>query len=146
MTLSGDLTIPSGWDERHKDHHFDSGYLLDGRDFSWLPSVLAHLKAYSGGTFLELGCVPGRISALICGSSNIGLQPVGVDYCSGGHLYLRSLSAVGISGAVYHNSDLRAFYPNRSYDIVASFGLIEHFKNVDEILSHHSIPLSLVIR
>jgi SAM-dependent methyltransferase len=133
MTSADDLTLPSGWDERHKDHRNDLGYLTDAREFPWMSIVREHLTPYKGGTFLELGCVPGRISSLIC--SEISLRPEGVDFCAGGQMYVESLATVG-STAVYHHCDLREFFPPRPFDIVGSFGLVEHFTDVGDIVGH----------
>lgn len=49
-------------------------------------------------------------------------------------------SALAIEGisATLHLADVRSFDNPRGYDLVVSFGLIEHFEQPAEILSHHA--------
>ncbi len=86
---------------------------------------------------LELGCAPGTMIGLMH-----ALRPnhryAGLDY-DAEHLAAagKHLESVGISCDLVHG-DLRQVEPQRRYDIVVSFGLVEHFDDPASILRHHA--------
>lgn len=104
-------------------------------DPDWLPLVAPFLRGKSGCRFLEVGCSPGHVSASLVRA--FGFQAEGVDFSPEAHLFLESMASVGCHGAVLHRADLRCFSPERRYEIVSSFGLVEHFRDFDSILDHH---------
>jgi len=135
--IDNDLTDPHYWSIRQKGLKKLRGeYLWDASWAEWLPIVVPHLQQYEGQRFLELGCSPGLVSALIC--SRISLNPEGVDFSPEADLYMRNLEAVGVVDARLYHSDLREFTPESPYDVVGSFGLVEHFEDPGEILGHHN--------
>lgn len=132
---TGDLTSKEYWDETHSDQLFTREQLTHFPQFPWMPVVLDHMREYRGQRFLELGCSPGQVSAMICGQ--IPMQAEGVDFSDTGWLYLKNLETVGVTGARLHRADFRAFRPESLYDVVGSFGLVEHFEDPQEVLDHH---------
>ena len=92
------------------------------------------LKEYEGQRFLELGCEPGKISAAI--AAQINFQFHGVDFLQDCDHYLKAMTAVGVE-AVRMTSDFRDVPIQGPYDVVASFGLIEHFENPMEVMAAH---------
>lgn len=131
----GDLTNPQHWDRAHQDAIFTLAQLSEFPQFPWLPIVLEHLQPYRGQRFLELGCSPGQISAMIC--RRIPLRAEGVDFSDSAWLYLKNMETAGVTDARLHRGDFRAFSPEAPYDVVASFGLVEHFEDPQEVLNHH---------
>lgn len=122
-----DLTDPSYWSARYANVQNWAG-----DDLEWVEPTVRFLAAYQGQRFLELGCVPGHASAALL--RRVSMTPVGVDFADAGDLYTESLR--GFSPE-FHRADLRHFSPDRPFDVVGSFGLLEHFEDLDEILDHH---------
>jgi cyclopropane fatty-acyl-phospholipid synthase-like methyltransferase len=135
MAASGDLTTRQYWDQTHKDLLYSREQLSEFPQFPWMPIVLEHLLPYRGQRFLELGCSPGQVSAMIC--NRIPLRCEGVDFSDTGWLYLRNLETVGVTEARLHTCDFREFHPPEPFDVVGSFGLVEHFDDPQEVLEHH---------
>lgn len=85
---------------------------------------------------LELGCSPGILSAaLMLGTQ---WQPFGIDYSDDAGAYLASLAVAGKTATLY-KGDLFETPIGRQFDIVCSFGLIEHFRGgeLDDLLGLH---------
>lgn len=133
MSRPGDLTHPAYWGRGRR--HLDPGAPMPTDEAEWFPPVAGVLGEHAGGRFLELGCAPGLVSALVC--TRVAFSPHGVDFSGDADLYLETLKAAGLCDAVLHRGDLRNFRPDRPFDVVASFGLIEHFEDPAEILDHH---------
>jgi SAM-dependent methyltransferase len=129
------LTDPQYWAARQTGTVRPAMALTDARESEWLEPVLHVLRPYAGRRFLELGCSPGHASALI--RSRLPLRMEGVDTSPSAEDYLANLAAVGDAEASLHQSDLRTFAPLAPYDVVASFGLVEHFVGTEDILDHH---------
>jgi SAM-dependent methyltransferase len=90
----------------------------------------------SGIKYLELGCAPGTMTAAL--STNKNWEITGIDYSNDAQQFVKTLSRVGKNSRLY-NEDLFDFHINEKFDIVASFGLVEHFRgsSFDEIMSIH---------
>jgi SAM-dependent methyltransferase len=137
----GDLTDPEYWSTRQKDWQRQHGLpsAVDGQRRLRVPDIFSHLAVHlssvRGGRMLELGCVPGEVSAAL--ALEFGLRPEGLDFSPEAEMYLETMRAAGIPSAVLHRGDLRSFDPPDRYDLVASFGLIEHFADFAEIMDHH---------
>lgn len=133
MNKPGDLTYPAYWDRGRRHLGPRAAMLPD--EAEWFPPVADWLWEYAGGRFLELGCAPGLVSAFVC--TRLAFSPHGVDFSEDADRYLEVLQAAGLCDAVLHRGDLRSFRPDHPFDVVASFGLIEHFQDPAEILDHH---------
>lgn len=89
-----------------------------------------------GGTCLEVGCYPGDY--LIYLGRNFGYTVNGIDtshYVSD-RLPLK-LANYGVKVGEFIQDDFRRFEFKRTYDLVCSFGFIEHFLNYEDILQKH---------
>lgn len=90
------------------------------------------------GTAFEVGCVPGTILARIC--KNFGYIPEGIDYdkntCK---IFYETMDKYGLDGAYVYEGDFNMFDTTnqKKYDLVCSFGFIEHFDNPREIVKKH---------
>jgi 2-polyprenyl-3-methyl-5-hydroxy-6-metoxy-1,4-benzoquinol methylase len=89
-----------------------------------------------GARLLEIGCAPGKL--LAWAAAALGAEVAGLDYSTRGIEMAR-----GLFGALGLRADLRcedafetSFEPG-SFDVVCSFGLIEHFDDPREIVRRH---------
>ena len=128
---NNDFTTPEYWAKRQRDSHYDC------KDISLIDlvnSILSNLKEYENTKFLELGCSPGIISSIIC--RKLKIIPYGIDNSPNASLYLKNLENSFYKPTLYI-CDIRNFQKKEKFDVVASFGLIEHFKNPNEIIKQH---------
>src|SRR3954452_85748 len=77
---------------------------------------------------LELGCAPGLLGAVLFEGTQ--WQPFGIDYADEGDQFRTSYATIGKSATFYHG-DLFDTEIGRQFDVVCSFGLIEHFRGAE---------------
>ncbi len=85
--------------------------------------------------FLEIGCNPGGILASF--GKRFGYELNGVDFIADPvdiEAYLKSL---GLRVGSIERADALTWEPSRKFDVVGSFGFIEHFENALEIADRH---------
>lgn len=108
---------------------------------AWIPVVRAMLP-HRPLDMLELGCAPGYLSA--AAMLDKPWTPYGIDYSDDSELYLKTLQGLGMNPTLFRG-DLFAEKVNRTFDVVCSFGLIEHFRgrtleNLLDIHDHYLTP------
>lgn len=82
---------------------------------------------------LEIGAAPGRFLAYF--AREFGHEVAGVEYSSAGcELTRQNLKMAGVDGMVICGDFFSHEIPPASYDVVASFGFIEHFKDRTAVL------------
>lgn len=130
--MRSDLTSRNYWQKRQSKLKAptDRGAIKD-----LLDSVEPLLREYKGQRWIELGCSPGHFSSLLY--RRIPFKPFGVDFSPDAHLYVDAMAQYARAHATLFQADLRDFATTELYDVVMSFGLIEHFTNPAEILEHH---------
>lgn len=112
--------------ELDQNNYFESNmihYLDNQIDFNSINSVF------------EIGCCPGRFLKYF---SSKNLMINGIDYSE--KSYLQMINDFEFNKIQYNNiilQDFLRFHPTEKYDLVCSFGFIEHFKDVDTIISKH---------
>ncbi len=130
--MAKNLTSASYWGERQEV----TGIPKDREAVKdLLDTVEPYLTEYREQRWIELGCSPGHVSALLF--RRLSFQPTGIDYSPQAHLYIESMRNIAGTDATLHQCDIFDFFPPVPYDVVMSFGLIEHFNNPDEILDQH---------
>lgn len=135
------LTSEQDWDYSRYvppgEDHFES---ITQKAGTWIDIARKNLP--ESGTFLELGCAPGYCSAVI-NYKNKNISLTGVDFSPSADSYLSTLKSIGILDAKLIKANLFEFKTNTKYDVVGSFGLIEHFSGADleKILSLHDEAL-----
>jgi SAM-dependent methyltransferase len=88
------------------------------------------------GEVLEVGCAPGKWLAFAATKS--GLQPSGIEYSQGGIAATkRNFQMLNISYGSLIAADFFNTTPDNHYDVVMSFGFIEHFDDVDDVVLRH---------
>jgi 2-polyprenyl-3-methyl-5-hydroxy-6-metoxy-1,4-benzoquinol methylase len=130
--MNTDLTDPGYWAQRQQALH---KAVLDPTLADLADAVQPYLRDRQGGRFIELGCSPGLVSACIALQNDFDFH--GVDFAPSADMYLETMRAITGKTAVLWKADLRSFAPDTLYDVVASFGLIEHFDDPGPILDHH---------
>jgi len=100
-----------------------------------LDALLPFLSEYRSQNWIELGCSPGHVSYLL--AHRIPFVPFGVDFSPQAHLYIEMMGRhAGVQPTLFQE-DFRDFTPPQPFDVVMSFGLMEHFDDPHEILDHH---------
>ena len=88
------------------------------------------------GEVLEVGCAPGKWLAFM--AKEFGLKPSGIEYSEAGmNATLRNFKLLGLVSGFIRAVDFFQIKPDRQFDVVMSFGFIEHFTNVDEVAELH---------
>lgn len=143
---SGDLTTPEMWDSfwRKSDassrrkflsNRYGVTVIHQRRINEMLELILSDLDS-TPGDIMELGCAPGRVM-----ENMARLRPQhryhGLDYAKDG--VKRSRSALKNAGlcCTVHHGDIKTFETPRKYDLVVSYGLIEHFTDPLPMLKEH---------
>jgi len=93
--------------------------------FAFFDEVAKHLPRQEGATFFEVGYAPGGILAQFC--SSLGYEAHGIDYAADPPGIRSFLEARGVRVGQLYKGDFLTWPPPRRYDVVASFGFVEHF-------------------
>jgi SAM-dependent methyltransferase len=130
----GGFSLPDAVDENRS---FDRG--LAGR-------LRTLLEGASGGV-LEIGCAPGRWLAFL--SREFGLGVSGIEFTADGAAATRrNLELLGVQQADIREGDFLTVAPSPRYEVVVSFGFVEHFTDVEAVIARHAAwvrPGGLVI-
>jgi SAM-dependent methyltransferase len=118
------------WDERNAQHSFQSAEKSH--------PISQFIRQWGGGksgACLELGCYPGQFMP---GLGEIGYQLNGIDQSPGTPDKLPEwLASLGHRVGHFWQDDVWTFQPNQTFDLVCSFGLIEHFENWSGLIERH---------
>jgi SAM-dependent methyltransferase len=136
------LTTPEYWDapfwtddDRDLERVRFDPENLEFRDVHrWLKR---HLPCRTDWRFLEVGCHPGRY--LWYFHQTFGYEVSGIEYAPQAcERTIRLMRQIGLAANVQH-ADIFDFVPpdGRGFDVVASVGLIEHFRDVGPIVRRH---------
>ncbi|MBU3585134.1 bifunctional 2-polyprenyl-6-hydroxyphenol methylase/3-demethylubiquinol 3-O-methyltransferase UbiG [Polynucleobacter sp. AM-26B4] len=100
-----------------------------------LANALSKYLPDSGHVF-EVGCAPGKW--LSYASESAGLRVGGIEYSEAGTSAThKNLELLGINADAVISGDFFLVEPDKYYDVVMSFGFIEHFDDVDEVVKKH---------
>lgn len=89
-----------------------------------------------GSRYLEIGCAPGKMLAWV--ASKLKAEAAGLDYSEPGIAQCRALfDALELKVDLYQDDLFSHHLPSASFDIVTSFGVIEHFDNVRPVVQRH---------
>ena len=105
------------------------------RGFELFDDLVGHLPTTPGLSFFEIGCAPGGILAEFCVRMNY--EANGLDYAVDSHSIESFLRSQGARVGQIFQEDFLKWDPPRQYDIVASFGFIEHFENAAAVVDRH---------
>lgn len=86
--------------------------------------------------YVEIGCAPGKL--LVWVASELKANAVGLDYSEVGIRQCGALAkALKLEVDFHHEDIFRHSLNPKSFDVVTSFGVIEHFDNAAPIVKHH---------
>jgi 2-polyprenyl-3-methyl-5-hydroxy-6-metoxy-1,4-benzoquinol methylase len=129
------LTTKSHWQEAWADQpraRLPSPLVVGTRNMQRIlrPAIRPGMRV------LELGCAPGKI--LAWAAAALHAKVAGLDYSERGVDWSRRLfDALGLVGDIRCEDALQTTFPARSFDVVYSFGLIEHFADPRPIVRVH---------
>ena len=102
----------------------------------WFREILDENLVKTKGVALEIGCVPGNFLAYIC--KNFGYFPEGIDFDEKTlEITPQTLKNRGLDNFKIYQEDFNKWQPEKKYDLVCSFGFVEHFDNAKEIIQKH---------
>lgn len=135
MSAANELTKVEHWDETWASEirlRLPSPWLTLTGDLQKV--IRPHVRP--GDRFLEIGCAPGKLLAWV--AAELKAQVSGLDYSARGLASAKRLfGALGLT-ADFRCEDLRATtFPEGSFDVVLSVGVIEHFDDPRDIVERH---------
>jgi 2-polyprenyl-3-methyl-5-hydroxy-6-metoxy-1,4-benzoquinol methylase len=127
------LTTETYWDEGYIGIDF-----TDMHDHTVGIFLQEHLPDGDGKTAFEIGSYPGSFIPTI---GRKGFQVSGVDFNTRNSTVLPQwLKSLGIKTGEFSSADFFDFIktPHEQYNLVCSFGFIEHFTNYEEVILMHA--------
>jgi SAM-dependent methyltransferase len=98
-------------------------------------ALRAHLPAISGECF-EVGCAPGKWMAFM--SKEFSMSSHGIEYSHAGMVATeKNFRMLGLTPGYIYTGDFFSTEPTRQFDVVMSFGFIEHFDEPDKVVEQH---------
>jgi len=89
-----------------------------------------------GSRYIEIGCAPGKMLAWVAGV--LKAEVTGLDYSEPGITKCRALfDALGLKANLHHDDFFKHHLPPASFDVVTSFGIIEHFDDPRPVVQRH---------
>lgn len=120
----GRFSLPATIDERHS---FDRA----------LASALRDLLGQTSGRALEVGCAPGRWLVFL--AREFDLRVSGIEYTpDGAEATRRNFAMLGVDYDTVDEADFFAITPRSSFDVVVSFGFVEHFTDVRSVIARQA--------
>lgn len=129
------LTTEETW-QKHWQSKKNNQFISDNYCFH---DYIRHLvkKIQPDGTCIELGGFPGKFSIFF--KKYCGLNPTLLDFYID-EIILRDLiefNGLRLDDIKHIQADLFLHVPVERYDLVCSFGLIEHFTDIKEVINSH---------
>lgn len=120
--------------EYWNEHWKESGFGIAPKHHpvrKWIENEIPNTKTAS---CIEIGCYPGKFLSVF---GEKGYELNGVDSFSEINSLANWFKDKGYRLGNFYEADFFKFIPVAKYDIVASFGFIEHFENLSEVLDRH---------
>ncbi len=128
MSEKANLTNKSDWDKNWKNTDF---YVI-AKDDPIRIVIDKFIPRGEGKRCVEIGCFPGRILAVF---GELGYELYGIDFADGVDTILPEwLKKQGYNIGDFKKGDFLEMKLDERFDIVCSFGFIEHFNNWQEVL------------
>lgn len=135
MTPLGGEVFSSLASSSYWDSVWSSRKLQENFDIQFRDTLSRCLPYDEKLSCIELGCIPG--SYLVFMKENFGYRIHGIDYSNNVDTLHETMSSNGISDYQFYRADVRTWTPPMKFDIVCSFGLIEHFSSPGRIIEKH---------
>jgi 2-polyprenyl-3-methyl-5-hydroxy-6-metoxy-1,4-benzoquinol methylase len=130
QNITNNLARQDYWDSAY------AGYeLAEAGDDQVTEWIRKYIPVTANGTCLEIGCFPGRY--LVC-LGKLGYEVNGVDLTPRvENEFPAWLKRLGLKVGEFKRQDFFEYAPSQKYDLVSSFGFIEHFQNWEDVLLKH---------
>jgi cyclopropane fatty-acyl-phospholipid synthase-like methyltransferase len=133
-----ELTSNQYWNKQYKSFQ-NVDIVRKGMNLA-LSELDVHFKKFlpinKDEKFIEIGCAPGRWMHYF--SKEFKCHVEGIEYTSGGvSLTESNLKKLGVDAKIHHTDFFSNNLLAESYDKVFSFGFIEHFDDITDIMSRH---------
>lgn len=135
--MSNELTELEYWDKfwweiqlpQRVNMDFSNDYAIADFIIENVPQAWGHSK-----TALEVGCAPGKWMVFL--KEEMGYTPHGCEYVhSAVEATRKNLDMNNIHDAKVHEGDFLSYdFGEQKYDLIVSFGFIEHFQNPDVVI------------
>ena len=101
----------------------------------WIEKHVPATEAGQQKSAIEIGCYPGRYLSVL---GDLGYIANGIDFCKQVETLAASFKKSGYRVGEFWEEDFEKFQTERKFDVVASFGFIEHFYNFEDIVLKHA--------
>jgi len=98
--------------------------------------LLRHLPVDPSWHAIEIGAIPGRFLSFM--NQAFGYRVTGLDSARDWSAFDEVMRRAGVTSVEKLEQDFLRFETDRTYQVVASFGLIEHFHDVGDIIHRHA--------
>jgi 2-polyprenyl-3-methyl-5-hydroxy-6-metoxy-1,4-benzoquinol methylase len=119
------------WDNSYRELTFNIAHSED-RVRQWIEQ---NIPRANGKTCIEIGCFPGRYLAVF---GEMGYELSGIDITPRANEMTRWLRDAGYRTGNITRADFLTYEFTTQYDVVCSFGFIEHFTNWGDVLLKHA--------
>lgn len=122
--------------QKHWDKHYENikMYIAHKKDPTRI--LIEQYIEKGKGTCFEIGCFPGRYLTIF---GDLGYELHGIDLTEKVNRVMPDwFKKNNYRVGKFEKSDFMEYKSTMKYDIVCSFGFIEHFKNWEEILVKHT--------
>jgi cyclopropane fatty-acyl-phospholipid synthase-like methyltransferase len=96
--------------------------------------IKKHLKEDGSKTVIEVGCAPG--SFLVAFHKHFKFSVAGVDFADLSETK-KNFESNHLTGYKLYQADFLKFNPPKKFDVVSSFGFIEHFTDYERVFKKH---------
>lgn len=127
------LTDKKFWDEYFEKHAYKPT-VVENSLFSDIFD--SHLRSDSNKTVLEIGCADSNFLCYL--AKKFGYKAYGVDYSNAIMQTADLFRFNGLFEPTLYKKDFFTWQPNIKFDVVCSFGFIEHFDDIDPIVAKHT--------
>jgi 2-polyprenyl-3-methyl-5-hydroxy-6-metoxy-1,4-benzoquinol methylase len=93
------------------------------------------LPVSSKMTCLEIGAIPGGFLAYF--NKEFKYKITGIDFAKNKKVFIDTMKINKIKNYEFINADIEKLKINKKFDVVSSFGFIEHFDDYDKIIQKH---------
>lgn len=121
----------SYWDDSYKEFAF---YAAKDALTEWLDQNYFNKTKVENKTVFEIGCFPGRY---LIHFGQKGMEVNGLDRTPYLNQLPQWLTKNHVRSNQFYEQDIFHFIPEKTYDLVCSFGFIEHFSNYREVIEKH---------
>lgn len=124
----GRLTSKAYWDVHwhREEKYIGADHIMDALLRRYLPQ---------GGDSLEVGCAPGATLAYF--HRRFGYRVTGLDFSSVEMVHA-TMARAGITDYRVIEADFLSWQSGQTFDVVASFGFVEHFADVRGVVRRHA--------